>query len=189
MGKYRRGFKTEAEVIAEEIRAELGIGNIKKLPPIRLMKHMEVEAISLTELTTMSQDGELPASVQLLQSEEGGSLSALTVFRGSERFVVYNNANTLERRASDLCHEAAHALLLHVPAVAFDSLGCRAWNGTIEDEAQFLAGTLLIPGKGARYAAKAGWSIETIANHFGCSTEMAQWRYNTSGGQRINRLT
>lgn len=182
----KTAFAREAEEIAEGVREELNLSNLVALEPFSLLQFLGIPAISLMNLLQLSgDDSELAAAIDLLHQES--SLSAMTVFRGNSRMIVYSDAHTQGRRNSDLCHEAAHALLLHPPAPAFDANGCRSWNGDIEEQAQFLAGTLLIPGKGARYAAKAGWSHEYMAQRFGCSVDLARWRDNTSGGVRLRR--
>lgn len=181
----RRGFKSEAEELAEGLRAELGVGNIHRIDAHRLFQYLEIPAMALTALAATSADRGLKEVVEALRGESLSGLSAVTVFRGSRRLVVFNDAHSPERQASDLCHEASHGILLHAPGPALDSGGCRAWDSQIEEEAQFLAGAILIPGKGARYFAKAGWPHEAVASHFGCSVEMARWRYNVSGGARM----
>lgn len=181
-------FRREAEELAEEVRADLGIENIFALDPMTLLKDLDIPAISLTQLATLDagRDALLGQSISLLQDEAAGGLSAVTVFGPSgNRMIVFNDSHSLGRRNSDLCHEASHALLLHPPSVALDALGCRAWNPQIEEEAQHLAGALLIPGKAVRYAAKAGWSREYVAQRFGCSTQMVTWRDNIAGGKRL----
>lgn len=183
----RRGFKGEAEQTSEQLRGELGLTNLDRLDPHRLLRHLDLPAISLTQLAGMSSNGGVRASVAFLQGEDWSSLSAFTVFRGRHRLIVYNDAHDEERLASDLCHEAAHGILLHPPTPALDGHGCRQWNGDYEAEADYLAGTLLIPGKAARYAAKANWSLDDVATRFGCSPWMARWRNNASGGQRFRR--
>lgn len=50
------------------------------------------------------------------------------------------------------------------PAQAFDDIGCRLWNQDVEDEADYLGGALLIPGKAARYAARADWTLNKSPN-------------------------
>lgn len=181
----RKGFKAEAEELAEGIRSELGIGNLAPLNAFFLLQHLEIPSLSLTALAGVSADSSLAESIGAMQDESSSSLSAMTVFRGSRRLVVFNDGHSAERQASDVCHEASHGILLHAPAPVLDAIGCRAWDSDIEDEAQFLAGALLVPGKGARYYAKAGWSHEATAAHFGCSVEMARWRHNMSGGARL----
>lgn len=181
-----RGDRKFAEELAEDIRTELGLSNLVRLDPLRLLAHLQIPALSLTQLTELlPQDASLRESVAVLQSEDQSSLSAVTVFRGHRRLIVFNDKHPAGRRCSDLCHEAAHSLLLHPPAPPLDEHGCRAWDANLEEEADYLAGALLIPGKGARYAAKADWSLEHMATRFGCSVDMARWRNNVSGGQRL----
>ncbi|MEU9685694.1 ImmA/IrrE family metallo-endopeptidase [Amycolatopsis japonica] len=99
--------------------------------------------------------------------------------------IVHNDAHTPGRQSSNLAHELAHGLLLHPPSPVIDSRGCRHWNGTIEEEANCLAGALLVPGKAARGMVRRGRSIDQIADELGCSVEMARWRVNMSGASRL----
>lgn len=180
------GFKKEAESIAEEVREDIGVGNLNQLDPRALFEHLAIPLKSLTQLANDSPAGAtVHAGVSFLRSQAASELSAMTVFRGTKRIVVYNDGNDPGRQASDLCHEAGHALLLHEPFEATDDLGCRVWKQEIEEEATWLGGALLIPGKAARYAARAGMSFAHMAAKFGCSEEMARWRNNLSGGQRF----
>jgi Zn-dependent peptidase ImmA (M78 family) len=99
--------------------------------------------------------------------------------------IVFNEQHGSARQASDFCHELAHGLLLHTPTPAFSEHGCRSWNTEIEDEANYLGGALLIPGKGARWIAKCGLSTDAAAARFGCSVEMVTWRLNVSGARHL----
>jgi IrrE N-terminal-like domain len=182
----RPGFTKEAEATAEELRAELRVGNLRPLDPFELLRYLQIPAIPLAALPGLADAGpDLEAAISLLHSDERSELSAMTVFNGSARMIVYNDRHSPARRASDLCHEAAHGLLLHEPANAFDSLGCRVWDDANEAEADYLAGALLVPGKGARYAAKSGMTPEEAAERFGCSIPMINWRLNESGARRL----
>jgi Zn-dependent peptidase ImmA (M78 family) len=120
-----------------------------------------------------------------LHRTERGALSAVTVFWGTARAIVNNDAHLPARQASNLTHELAHGLLLHPPAPALDQRGCRLWNQDIEDEADWLGGTLLIPGPAARAAARRHLTHEQVADKFGCSIEMARWRMNMTGALRM----
>jgi len=181
--KLSTAFKRQAEGLGQEIRQELGLSNLERLPAADLLRHLGLPMISLSQLG--NGEDALRDAVDYLRSEDASSLSAMTVFRGHRRAVVFNDAHDDGRQASDLCHEAAHAVLMHTPAAATDSLGCRIWDQEVEDEAGWLGGALLIPGKAARYAAKAGWTFQYMATRFGCSEQMARWRNNESGGQRL----
>jgi Zn-dependent peptidase ImmA (M78 family) len=164
--------------------------NIARLDPLALARHLEIPVLSLSELRVHAGhlDG-LSDAVDVLQGEEQSALSAVTVFRDTERLIVYNDSHGAARRASDLTHEVAHGLLLHQPTVALGLGGCRAWDGDIENEASFLGGALLIPGKAARWSVMRQMSVEQVARRFGCSPEMVNWRWNESGARRLMRAT
>lgn len=186
MTNLRRGFTGEAEAIAEASREDLGIKNIDRLDPLRLAQKLEIPVVSLGGLPSLCGDAPgLREAIALLHGEEQSALSAVTVFAGTRRLIVYNGQHEAARVASDITHELAHGLLLHPPAPALDEHGCRSWNDAIEHEASYLGGALLIPGKAARWAAKRGMSIEAMASRFGCSTDMARWRLSASGARKL----
>jgi Zn-dependent peptidase ImmA (M78 family) len=188
VARLRRGFVGQAESIAERIRADLGLANIVRLDPLALADDLEIPVLSLTALLALdSASDDLAGAVSVLRGAEQSALSALTVFRGNRRLVVYNDRNTVSRQTSDLAHELAHGLLLHTPAAALNGSGCRAWNTEIEDEASYLGGALLIPGKAARWIAKCGITVAAAAERFGCSIEMINWRLNESGARKLMR--
>lgn len=186
----RRGFTGDAEQLAEDTRSELGISNFARLDAHRLAKHLEIPVWPLSTLPDRVNSGRhkgLGRAVQTLLNDRAGALSAMTVFRGLERVIVHNDASEPPRELSNLTHELAHGLLLHDPIPALDERGCRNWKTDIEQEAAYLGGTLIIPGKAARWCAKNGYSVEEIADKFGCSNEMVNWRLNASGARRLMR--
>ena len=186
MPKLRPGFAGEAESIAEDSRAELGVRNIDRLDPLQLAARLDIPVLSLRQLADL--DIEVPGlreAVDLLHGVEQSALSAVTVFAGAKRLILFNGEHIAARRASDITHELAHGLLLHRPAPALDHRGCRAWDTAIEYEASYLGGALLLPGKAARWVAKCGMSPEYAAERFGCSIEMVRWRLSVSGARRL----
>ena len=50
MAKLRRGFKTEAEALAKEVRAELGLAKLDCLDPHQLARHLEIPVVGLSDL-------------------------------------------------------------------------------------------------------------------------------------------
>ncbi|MEZ0108763.1 hypothetical protein ABH920_002764 [Catenulispora sp. EB89] len=182
----QRGFKAQAERSAADVRAELGLTLDDRLHPLDLAQHLGIPVLSLSMLpdVTPGIDG-IADAVAYLHRAEQGALSAVTVFCGTARAIVNNDAHSPARQASNLSHELAHGLLLHPPTPALDLRGCRLWNQDIEDEADWLGATLLIPGPAARAAARRRLSHEQIADKFGCSIEMARWRMNMTGALRM----
>ncbi len=182
MGQFRRGFTSEAERLAAELRTELGIGLYRRLDPYALADRLAVPVWSLDQLPNVQ------AAVAVLHGSEAAAFSAMTVFDGASRVIVHNTSHAPARQASNLCHELAHGALLHPATSALDAYGCREWDGDIEQEATFLAGALLIPSKAIWWAAKQGTPRHDIAEQYGCSVEMVQMRLNLTGaGKRFRQ--
>jgi Zn-dependent peptidase ImmA (M78 family) len=109
------------------------------------------------------------------------AFSAVTVFRGRHRVVVYNDAHAPSRQKSDITHELGHGLLLHEPSPAFGERGFRIWYEDHEDEANYLCGCLLVPREAALHVARKGVAIEAAAGVYGVSPQMMGWRVNGTG--------
>ncbi len=172
---FRRGFKTEANETVVEVRTELGLTLYEALDPHALAAFLEIPIIGLSDFLA-----EAPAVGHLLNIEPE-VFSAVTVFAGSERIIVHNDAHARVRQASNLAHEACHGLLLHPPTPALDNTGCRHWNQNTEDEADWLCGALLVPEAAAMAIAMGSWTIEGAARHFGVSQKMIRYRLNSTG--------
>jgi Zn-dependent peptidase ImmA (M78 family) len=182
---FRRGFKAEAERLALDVREELGVGAYARLDPMVLAEHLAIPVMTLSELAAVGVVPDLGVAVDVLHGAESQAMSAVTVFFGSERAIVHNDAHSPGRRASNVTHELAHGLLLHPSAPVLDRRGCRNWNPDVEDEANYLAGALLIPSKAAWGLAKRRKSFDQAAVDYGCSIEMVRWRVNVTGAGRL----
>src|SRR2546422_3194242 len=153
----RRGFKTEANHTAREVRAELGLRLIDPLDPWALARHLEIPVLPLSSYAGLAAD-----AVHHFHRVDRGAFSAVTVFDGPRRLIVYNDSHSPGRRASDLAHELAHALLLHRPGPAFDHRGCRRWDSVQEEEANWLGAALLLWEEPRRGLVRSGQSfVET----------------------------
>jgi Zn-dependent peptidase ImmA (M78 family) len=175
---FRRGFKTEANALAAEVRGELELGMFDTLNPQALAESLEIPIVRLSEFVE-----EAPAVAHLLEVEQE-VFSAVTVFAGPRRTIVHNDAHARTRQHSNLAHELAHALLLHPPTPALDNVGCRHWDQDVEDEANWLGGVLLIPEPAAMAIAKGHWTATTAAEHFDVSPAMIRFRLNATGAVR-----
>ena len=174
---YRRGFKTEANSIAREVRIELSLATLDPLDPRALARHLDMPIIELSDLARLA------GGPQYLLVAEPEAFSAVTVFRGSERSIVHNDAHADGRINSNITHELAHGLLLHPPTPALDDRGCRLWDADIEDEAQFLAGALLVTEDAALAIVRNRRTIEQAAQHFRVSPKMIEYRLNITGAR------
>ena len=175
----RRGFKTEAKAIAREVRDEMSLAPTSCLDPWRLAEHLCIPVIPMSSFIAAE-----PDAVRFYQNEGEAVFSGVTVFRGTRRTVVFNDAHAPGRQANDIVHELGHGLLGHSPTVAMDELGCRHWDQEMEDEADWLSSVLLVPEEAALLIVQRGWSPEKAAAKYGVSRAMIQFRINVTGARR-----
>jgi Zn-dependent peptidase ImmA (M78 family) len=177
---YRRGFKTQAESIAREIRAELGLKALDRLDPFAVAEHLDIPILALSDLEQAA-----PRAVQHFRELEPERFSAVTVFNGHHRTIVHNDTHSAGRQASNVAHELSHGLLMHLPTPALDDGGCRHWDQDIEDEANYLAGALLLPNDACLAMVFRGAAVPEVAAEFGISEKMVLYRLNVSGALKI----
>jgi Zn-dependent peptidase ImmA (M78 family) len=175
----RRGFKSETNTIARSARADLGLRADAPLDPWVVAEVLDITLLALSDLAD-----EEAAAVLHLTSHEPGAFSAVTIFDGVRRLIVYNDAHSRERQASDLAHELAHALLQHRPHAAFDAAGCRDWRRVEEEEAEWLAGALLVSDEAALTVVRRGLTVPEAAAAYGVSESMMRFRLNMTGARR-----
>lgn len=176
--KLRRGFKTEAEGISREVRAEMSLSVVEALDPFALAAHLDIPVVPLSE-------SRLDEVVRHFRGRARRRFSALTVFvTATHRVIVFNDYNSRARQNSDVAHECAHALLLHEPRPAFSSGGCRDVDSQSEQEANWLGATLLVPYDAAMAVARSAPPLEEAASRFGVSSALMRWRLNKTGVHR-----
>ncbi len=176
MKTLERGFKTWAERTSLAFRRELGLSADDPLLPEMLANYLEIQ------LWTPQDVPDLPAEVleQLLERDPWG-WSAVSL----NGVVIYNPRKSDGRRASDITHELAHIILDHQPATILLSpdlpLGMRSFDAKQEDEANWLAGSLLLPREGLLNAKRKRFSTEQIATHYRVSSVLVNYRVNLTG--------
>lgn len=178
--ELRRGFKKEAENLAQLVRTELGLNHLDRLDCAALADAWGIPIVTLGELR---EDGAKESSILHLLGPVAG-FSAATICVGHRRLIVYNPRHSAGRIANSLSHELSHTLLEHEPAPALGLGGCRHWNGTQEAEADWLAGALLVPRESALAWLRRSDDLEAGARHFGVSLELFSWRVNHTGVAR-----
>jgi hypothetical protein len=178
--RLRQGFKAEAERIALELRTELGLGPADRLDPRALADHLGIPVVPLRELCD---DGAASQSMARLLDPEAG-FSALTVCAGSRRLIVYNQRHPPGRRASSLAHELAHVILDHPAGPVLDQARARLWDETLEAEADWQAGALLVPREGAVAWLRRERGPAGGERHFGVSRALFLWRLYQTGAAR-----
>jgi Zn-dependent peptidase ImmA (M78 family) len=181
---FRRGFKTEANQIATEIRSELGLSQIAPLNPWALSEHLAIDVLPLSGMLD-----EAPSVAHFLGAG-CDTFSAITIFAGTARLIIHNDRHSKGRQSSNIAHELSHALLQHPPMPPLSDLGLRNFNKDLEDEANWLAGVLLIPERAALNIASQGLDHAVAARQYGVSPKMVQYRLNVTGAyKRVQQRT
>lgn len=173
----RRGFKTEAERLADRTRAGLGLQPHEHLPIRDLATHLDIEIYPADRLVDRADLGEL-------DELQPGAFSAATFHLSSGRTVIVSNPlSELGRTNSDIAHEIAHVLLDHEIREIQQLAGHTFFtcNPEQEEEANWLAGCLLLPRPLLLREAYANSDPETIAVKHHVSVPMARFRLNASG--------
>lgn len=173
--ELRRGFKAEAERLASELRAELGIGETAPVDPYLLAEQYGIPIVGLNRLEIS------PAAASFFRVGGGKKeFSAATVFAGSKRIIVTNPWHPAGRRANSITHELSHMILEHAPEKAVPGRA-RRWNAVLEGEADWLAATVLVPRVAAVEIVAEDMPISDAAIRYGVSEQLMKWRLNATG--------
>jgi len=175
----RRGFKAEAERLAEKVRREMRKRASDPLDAVELARHVGAEVRSADQLTSRRK-------LETLDELQPGAFSACTFTIGDRHIVVYNPLSSEGRTQSDIAHEVAHILLEHeVKTVeTIGGLSFFTCDAEEEQEANWLAGCLLLPRRLLYAAAKEGLDSHAIADTYKVSEPMAAFRLRTTGVTR-----
>ena len=174
----KRGFKAEAERLGARIRSEMRIPADARIDVDQLAAHLGVKVRDADQFVPRS-------DLDRLNVLQDRCFSAATFHLPNGSIVaVVNPVNaTKARRDSDLAHEIAHLILGHTPS-RVERLGDLAFfdcDSEQEEEANWLAGCLLLPRPLLLKAAREGQSPTEVADRYAVSIEMARFRLNTSG--------
>jgi hypothetical protein len=175
-----RGFKAWAERFGEGLRKELGISSTAPLDPRTVANFLGIGLCTPLNIPGLSRE----AIDQLLVIDPSG-WSAITVMAQQRPIVIYNPAHSPARRASDLAHELAHIILEHDPAKMVLSqdgeIVMRSFNEKQEEEANWLAASLLLPREALLKMVRSGQTISEIAQQYGVSEKLASYRVQITG--------
>jgi len=170
----RRGFKSEANAYAREFREELSLAHCDPLCPFQLAHHLEIPIVALNSFAN-----DEPGPCDYLRSNKGQKeFSEITICYGSERLIIYNDAHSPGRIASDIAHELSHIILMHPPKEPFDSAGSRHYNAALEEEANWLGPALLISEEAALKIGKSGIPVPAAAKKYGVTRAVMTMRLN-----------
>lgn len=173
----KRGFKAEAERHAYDLGQQLGCREDERVPLEAVAEHLDVEVLPADEIVERRR-------IEELNEIQPDAFSAGTFkLSNGQRVIVFNPLHPEGRTNSNVAHELAHLILGHtvrnIETVGnFKFLTC---DPEQEQEADWLAGCLLLPRSLLYTAAKRGWGPAEIAAKYSTSEPMARFRLNASG--------
>ena len=177
-----RGFKTRCEEMSRSLRAELGLNPGSPLSAEELAAYLGVYLWSVEDL------GLDPEDVAQLVERDPDSWSAVTVSAVGRDAVLLNPRHRRGRFSSDVMHELAHLLLDHDPSTIFfagdEALALRGYNKDSEEEANWLAGALLLPRDALMRLRAENSSPDDACCEFGVSRQMLSFRLRVTGVDR-----
>ena len=177
-----RGFKTRCEEMSRSLRTELGLASALPLPVEQLASYLGVYLWSVEDL------GLPPEDVRQLVQKDPESWSAITVTAGDKDAIIVNPNHRRGRYSSDVMHELAHLLLGHEPSTIFfagdENLALRGFNKAAEEEADWLAGALLLPRDALVNLRAKNCPPEVACDEFGVSKQMLSFRMRVTGVER-----
>ena len=183
---FERGFKTWCERYASQCRAVLKIPLSGPLDTRALAAHLGVRVWTPHDVPGLSS-----AALEVLLRNDGvtpSCWSAVTLVVGSRVVVILNSSHSPARQASDLAHELAHRIRGHTAEKVRISEGglmlVESYAKEWEEEADWLAGCLLLPRDALLHIKKAGMSDADATAEYCVSQRMLTYRMNRTGVAR-----
>lgn len=177
---FRRGFKTSSEETSQKTRRKLQIAPHAPIDPAAIAELLSIPVLKPEQLK------ELPSDVRsrLLQNHSD-TWSAITVSDGNMHLIVLNPMHSATRSNSSLAHEIAHVILGHEPSMMFvtpkSGIALRTHNKEQEDEANWLAGCILLPRDALLHIRRLGLPDDQVCMDYGVSSAMLRFRINSTG--------
>ncbi len=177
---FRRGFKSQCERRAVEIRRTLSLDPTDPLHAETLARHLEITVWADNQI-----NGVPKKDLNVLNSPEAECWSALTIRKGTHHVIVYKHSQSPPRVNSVIMHELAHIMLGHELISAGltkeKHLIPSNYNQEQEDEADWLGGTLLLPRPALVLIRKNKIPDEVAMKEYQVSKEMLTWRIRMTG--------
>jgi Zn-dependent peptidase ImmA (M78 family) len=171
-----RGFKAEAERRALALWTELDAEVTEPLDLVACAESLGARVVMADTLVPL-------ARLRELEDLQQWAFSACTFEVAGAPIVVLNPLRSQGRQRADCAHELAHLLLRHemrVPERVGDYVFFTG-NPDQEDEANWMAGAILLPRQAVLKAVLRGMNAAALAEHYQTTEEMSRFRINATG--------
>lgn len=184
-----RGFKAEAERIAESYRQSINLSKFDPLDAFVLAEHLDIDVFSVDDIFSNMPDH--PHYSTMSDTTKFSAMWSLNT-HGS-KIIIHNTNHSGHRQQSNLMHELSHIIRKHeIPeeqAKLCAKFGMHYYNPLHEQEAKYLGGCLQITRPGLLWALKRNYSVEQISRYFNASVEMVKYRLGVTGALIQKRKT
>lgn len=178
-----RGFKSRCEEMSLSMRAELGLKTTDPLAVNDLASYLGVLVWSVTQIEGLSL-----ADIRQLVEVDADSWSAITVLASGREAIIFNPGHYGGRYSSDVMHELSHLILGHEPSTVFfigeGEVALRGFSKSAEEEANWLAGALLLPRDALVYLKRDQIPMPIACSSYGVSQRMLEYRLGVTGVNR-----
>jgi Zn-dependent peptidase ImmA (M78 family) len=176
----KRGFKSQCERRSVEIRKGFELKPDDPLSAFALAQNMDVVVWNEQNIEDLSE-----ADFRQLTQEDFDSWSAFTMRVEDRHLVVYNSTQSAARQNSVLMHELSHIMLGHeLTSASLTEDGHfvpTTYDQDQEDEADWLAGTLLLPRPALLKIRYSQMTDQSATEYFKVSNQMLIWRFRMTG--------
>ena len=177
---FRHGFKAQSERRSVEIRKRFGLQSDAPLIARQVATDYGILVWTEADIKGVSNDDLVHLTVT-----DQESWSAFTMRVGENHLIVVNSSQSVPRQNSVIMHELSHILLGH----GLTSAGLTAdghfvptsYNQDQEDEADWLAGTLLLPRPALLRIRSLGMTDSQARKIYQVSDQMMKWRFRMTG--------
>lgn len=172
-------FKRWCEHEAISWRRKLGQYAYDPLTAAQLATLLDVPLLAPAEIP----DFDATHVMRVLEVNGSGWSAATIAVPGWKPLIIYNPLHALTRHEANIMHELAHLILRHKPIVIQTNSPFlrQTYRPDDEEEAKYLGGCLQITKTGLDWAIGRNMSRQQIADHFGASPKMVQYRLNMTG--------
>ncbi|WP_461427688.1 ImmA/IrrE family metallo-endopeptidase [Gymnodinialimonas sp.] len=181
--KFKHGFKSQCEKRSVEFRRRFGLNEHEALSADKLAEELRVTVWSAADVKDLTE----PTS-RTINDADDDSWLAFTMRNGPDHLVVHKPVDSRGRRNSIVMHELSHIILGHELSDA-----CILEDGSLvpghfdqlqENEADWLAGALLLPRPALLSIRRRGLSVEAACEEHVVSPDMLTWRIRMTGVDR-----
>lgn len=188
---FERGFKTWCEKYSVQRRQDLGLAAHDPLDGRKLAGHLGIRVWTPEDVPGLSAE-----SLAILLRSDGATpscWSAVTLVVGPRRVIILNSSHSAGRQSSDLMHELSHVIRGHAAQevdVSEEGLMLlRDYDKQYEEEADWLAGCLLLPREALLHIKRRRLEPEEVASMYGISQRMLSYRMAVTGVGRLAAMS